>query len=68
MEMAQAPLIMQMAKVGIKSRNSIVEKWPTRLKLQPDQPGAQQEFNAAVASNLIGTECYLEWQRAKSVL
>jgi len=56
---------MQMARVRVKSRNGIVDKWPTRLKLRPEQPGAQEEFNAAVASKLNGTEIYLEWQRVK---
>jgi hypothetical protein len=65
MESEQATSIMQVAGVRVKSRNSIVDKWPSRLKLRPKQPGAQEEFDAAVASKLNGTEVYLEWQRAK---
>jgi hypothetical protein len=65
MERNQFWLIAQMARAKVKTCNSIVDKWPARLKLRPDQPGAQEEFNAAVASNLHGTECYLEWQRVE---
>jgi hypothetical protein len=68
MERSQISLITQIAKARVRSRNSIVDKWPARLKLRPKQPGAQEEFNAAVASKLNGTECYLEWQRVDKPL
>ena len=65
MENERASFIMQMVLARIKSQNSITERWPTRLKLQPKQPGAQEEFDALMAGNSNGTEVYLEWQRFK---
>jgi len=63
MESSQAALIMHMTGSRVRSPNRIVKKWPAALKLSPKQLGAKEEFNAAIASNLGGTECYLEWQR-----
>jgi hypothetical protein len=68
MKSEKASVIMQIAGARVKSRNSIVDKWPTRLKLRPKERGAQEEFNAAVASKLNGTEVYLEWQRVEETL
>lgn len=63
MDGSQAALIMQMTGSRVRSPNKIVKKWPAALKLSPKQAGAKEEFNAALASKLSGTECYLEWQR-----
>jgi len=65
MERMQFPIIVQKAKANMRQRNSIVEKWPYRLKLRPGQPGAREEFDNAVAGGLTGTECYLEWYRTE---
>ena len=29
----------------MKVENTIIQKWPLRLKLSPPQPGAQEEFD-----------------------
>ncbi|KAK2757688.1 hypothetical protein FQN54_004657 [Arachnomyces sp. PD_36] len=46
-----------------KEKHTIIEKWPYRLKLQPGQPGAQDEFDRLLRSGVSGKERYLEWKR-----
>jgi hypothetical protein len=50
-------------RVAEKEHNSIVEKWPMRLKRQFGQEGGQEEFDVMVGSNLTGMERYVEWKR-----
>jgi hypothetical protein len=47
----------------IKEENTIIEKWPLRLKLSLPQPGAQEEFDILQASDHSGSERYVEWKR-----
>lgn len=49
--------------VGLKTRNSIVEPWPTRLKLKQDKSWSQHEFDVILGSDLSGLERYVEWRR-----
>ncbi|KAK4148361.1 hypothetical protein C8A00DRAFT_39095, partial [Chaetomidium leptoderma] len=46
-----------------KEHNTIIEKWPTQLKLQSGQKGAQEEFDVMMGSNLSGIERYVEWKK-----
>lgn len=46
-----------------KVNHTIIEQWPYRLKLQPGDPGAQEEFDRLFSGGLSGTECYLEWRK-----
>ncbi|KAL4811860.1 hypothetical protein BDW67DRAFT_179221 [Aspergillus spinulosporus] len=48
---------------AMKDTNSIIEKWPYRLKLRPGQRGAQEEFDRCLASGLSTMERYVEWRR-----
>ncbi|KAJ5150509.1 uncharacterized protein N7500_010698 [Penicillium coprophilum] len=50
-------------KVDFKKRNTIVEEWPTQLKLQLKQKGAVEEFRTLLGSNFSGLEHYVEWRR-----
>ncbi|KAF5984263.1 hypothetical protein FCOIX_2766 [Fusarium coicis] len=50
-------------KVGIKGQQTIIDKWPFRLKLKPGQQGAQQEFHRMMGPGVNGKEFYLEWKR-----
>ncbi|OQE36198.1 hypothetical protein PENCOP_c012G06427 [Penicillium coprophilum] len=50
-------------KVDFKSRNTIVEEWPTQLKLQVKQKGGVEEFNTLLGSDFSGLEHYVEWRR-----
>lgn len=59
MDGSQTALIMQMTGSRLRSPNRIVKKWPAGLKLSPKQVEAKEEFNAAMASKLSVTECYL---------
>lgn len=43
--------------------NTVTEPWPTQLKLEPGQDGAQEEFSSLLGSNLSGMERYVEWKR-----
>lgn len=47
----------------MKETHTIVDKWPMRLKLQPHQSGAQDEFKTALSSGHSGEERYVEWKR-----
>ncbi|KAJ5970760.1 uncharacterized protein N7479_000678 [Penicillium vulpinum] len=50
-------------KVVFKSRNTIIEEWPTQLKLQLGQKGAEEEFRNLLGSDFSGLEHYVEWRR-----
>ncbi len=51
----------------MKKTHTIIEKWPSKLKLGPDQPGAQEEFDLVMSSGVSGQERYVEWQRVRVV-
>jgi hypothetical protein len=46
-----------------KENNTVVEKWPLKLKRQLGQEGAQEEFSVMLGSNGTGVERYMEWTR-----
>lgn len=52
------------AEMRIKHRHTIVEKWPTRLKLRPGQVGAEEEVAILLATDSSYTERYVEWARS----
>ena len=47
----------------IKSTNTIIEKWPIRLKLRRGQHGSQEEFDSLIACPHDALNCYTEWKR-----
>jgi hypothetical protein len=49
-----------------KENNTVVEKWPLKLKRQLGQEGAQEEFSVMLGSNGTGVERYMEWTRVVS--
>jgi len=51
------------AGARMKTRNSIVEDWPLRVKRKAGQPGAEGEFRTVLASDHTGIERYVEWAR-----
>ena len=56
--------IEEICGVTIKDSHTIVEQWPLRLKLQPHQAGAQDEFKILLASDHCGHERYVEWKKS----
>jgi len=56
------PAFMQMVP---REPNTIIEKWPLRLKLLPHEKGAKEEFNSLLSSSHTGIERYVEWSRTK---
>jgi len=46
----------------MKRPHTIVEEWPMRLKSQPEQVGAKEEFEILLASSHGGAERYVEWK------
>jgi hypothetical protein len=48
----------------MKKQHTIVERWPTRLKLTPGQHGADAELDVALRVGSSYTERYVEWKRA----
>ncbi|KAH7037034.1 uncharacterized protein B0I36DRAFT_402498 [Microdochium trichocladiopsis] len=49
--------------VTMKNKHTIIEKWPYILRLQPDQKGAQEEFDRLLRSSTSTKERYVEWKR-----
>jgi len=47
----------------MKKINTVVEEWPTRLKLQLGEKGAEAEFRLLLGSGYTTTEHYVEWKR-----
>lgn len=51
--------------VGMKKVHTVVEKWPTRLKLQPGEKGDKEEFLMLLGSTFTATERHVEWRRVE---
>ena len=51
-----------MKSLSMKNINTIVEKWPTQLKLQLGQKGAEEEFRLLLGSGFMNVERYVEWR------
>lgn len=49
---------------AMKTKHTIIDKWPYRLKLRPGQPGAQEEFDRFMTGTNTTKERYVEWKRA----
>ncbi|EGP86268.1 uncharacterized protein MYCGRDRAFT_86714 [Zymoseptoria tritici IPO323] len=49
--------------VVIKEVNTVVEKWPGKLKLSADKVEVQKEFDVIKHSNQRGVVRYVEWKR-----
>ena len=47
----------------VKVKHTIIDKWPYRLKLRPEQTGAQEEFDRCLSSGVSSKERYVEWRR-----
>ena len=46
--------------VKIKKSNTVVEKWPTQLKLKTGQKDVKEEFRLNLGSSFVNTERYVE--------
>ena len=52
------------ADLGVEMKsNTIVEKWPTQLKLKVGQKGAEEEFRLNLGSSFTTIERHVEWRR-----
>ena len=49
--------------VEMKKSNTIVEKWPTQLKLKVGEQGAEEEFRLHLGSGCGSIERHVEWSR-----
>lgn len=54
----------QVTGMRIKDHHTVIEKWPTRLKLTPGQYGADEDLATALAAGYNYMERYVEWTRA----
>jgi hypothetical protein len=48
-----------------KKRNTIVERWPTQLKLKAGHKDAEEEFRLNLGSGFTNIERYVEWRRVR---
>ena len=55
--------IEQSLNMAMKQTHTVIEKWPLRLKLQPNQNGALEEMKDLLASAYTGCERYVEWKK-----
>ncbi|KAL2833788.1 hypothetical protein BDW59DRAFT_156589 [Aspergillus cavernicola] len=55
--------VAEFLQVEMKDKHTIIEKWPYRLKLQPGQPKAQEEFDRCLVGGMSSKERYVEWKR-----
>lgn len=62
-ELHEAIAVVTKGGIVMKKDNTLVEKWPLRLKLSPEHPDAQNEWDVLQASNHTGSERYVEWKR-----
>ncbi|KAL9097609.1 MAG: hypothetical protein Q9165_000506 [Trypethelium subeluteriae] len=49
--------------VKMKESHTVIEQWPTRLKLQHGEPGWEDEFKIKHSSGHSGNQRYVEWKR-----
>ena len=52
--------ISKATRLKMKSKNTIVQPWPMRIK----ENATQREFHVLLASGHIGSERYVEWKNA----
>lgn len=51
--------------VEMKSIHTMVERWPTRLRPQLGERGAEEEFRLILGSGFTNIERYVEWRRVE---
>jgi hypothetical protein len=51
--------------VVMKKSHTVIEPWPTALKLRHNQKGGREAFELLLASSCSGVERYVEWKRAE---
>ncbi|KAJ4110313.1 hypothetical protein NW768_012073 [Fusarium equiseti] len=49
--------------VTAKEQYTIIEGWPYRLRLEPKELGAKEEFDILMRGGPSGKERYMEWKR-----
>ncbi|KAL5584374.1 hypothetical protein FOVSG1_013763 [Fusarium oxysporum f. sp. vasinfectum] len=54
-----------MAGAAIKDKHTIIEKWPYRLKLDPEQERGKEELYRLITNGVTSRELYLEWKRTQ---
>ncbi len=52
--------ITKVAGLTMKSKNTIVQPWPMRIK----ENATQREFDVLLASGHVGSERYVEWKNS----
>lgn len=50
-------------RIEMKENNTIVEHWPTQLKLKSSEEGTEKEFRLLLGSSFPRMERYVEWRR-----
>lgn len=56
-------------KAGLRMKpvHTIVEKWPSKLKLKANEPGGKEEFEIMMASGHDSRDRYVEWTRLEDI-
>lgn len=63
MQMCAFDQLALLSKAAMKDTHTIIEKWPSKLKLSHGQPGAQEEFDRALRGGTSSKERYVEWRK-----
>ncbi|KAL4805432.1 hypothetical protein BDV18DRAFT_140850 [Aspergillus unguis] len=63
METHKFSTVGQSFNAAMKEPNTIIDRAPFQLKLQPGEEGAQEEFEQRFCDGVSGQERYVEWRR-----
>ncbi len=62
MELVEFQEVARECHMIMKPQNTIIQKWPFRLRKAFGETGAQDGFDKLLASSWSGAERYVEWR------
>ena len=65
MHMVDFALVSSKTGLKMKTKNTVIEAWPMRLKKVFGEPGAKEAFDRLEAGGSVGNERYVEWVRSE---
>ncbi|KAL6789236.1 hypothetical protein J3E68DRAFT_444094 [Trichoderma sp. SZMC 28012] len=58
----------RLCNVATKEEHTVIEKWPFRMKLPYEHPGAMEEFDRLVDEVVWAKERFVEWRRTAATV